>query len=55
MAAGRGMQLGIDVERFERRRSLEIARRYFSVREIAALEALPADAAAAAIPSSCGR
>jgi len=44
MAAGRRVQLGIDVERFERRRSLEIARRYFSAREIAAFEALPADA-----------
>jgi 4'-phosphopantetheinyl transferase len=43
MAAGRDMQLGIDVERFERRRSLEIARRYFSPLEIAAFEALPAD------------
>jgi len=43
MAAGRGVKVGIDVERFERRRSLEIARRYFSAREIAALEALPAD------------
>jgi 4'-phosphopantetheinyl transferase len=44
MALGRGVRIGIDVERFERRRSLEIARRYFSAREIAALEALPADA-----------
>ena len=44
MALGRGVRIGIDVERFERRRSLEIARRYFSVREIAALESLPADA-----------
>jgi 4'-phosphopantetheinyl transferase len=42
MTAGRDMKLGIDVERFERRRSLEIARRYFSAREIAAFEALPA-------------
>jgi 4'-phosphopantetheinyl transferase len=44
MAAGRGMRLGIDVEGSGRRRSLEIARRYFSAREIAALEALHADA-----------
>jgi 4'-phosphopantetheinyl transferase len=41
MALGRDVRVGIDVERFERRRSLEIARRYFSAREIAAFEALP--------------
>jgi 4'-phosphopantetheinyl transferase len=44
MAAGRGMRLGIDVESTGRRRPLEIARRYFSAREIAALEALHSDA-----------
>jgi len=41
MAAAGGVTLGLDVESFERRRSLEIARRYFSAREIAAFEALP--------------
>jgi 4'-phosphopantetheinyl transferase len=41
MAAGWGLRLGIDVEAFARRRNLEIARRYFSVREIAGLHALP--------------
>ena len=41
MAAGWGLRLGIDVEAFARRRNLEIARRYFSTREIAGLEALP--------------
>jgi 4'-phosphopantetheinyl transferase len=41
MAVGAGMRLGVDIESFERRRSLQIARRYFSAREIAALEALP--------------
>jgi 4'-phosphopantetheinyl transferase len=46
MAAGREVRLGIDVERLERRRSLDIARRYFSAHEIAALEALPVDAQA---------
>jgi 4'-phosphopantetheinyl transferase len=44
MAVARGGQVGIDVESIERRRSLEIARRYFSAREIEAFEALPADA-----------
>jgi len=44
MAMARGATVGIDVESLERRRSLEIARRYFSAREIAALEALPAEA-----------
>lgn len=43
LAASHGVRLGIDVERIEHRRSLEIARRYFSAREIAALEALPED------------
>ena len=41
MAAGAGMRLGIDVETFAPRRSVQIARRYFSAREIAGLEALP--------------
>lgn len=41
MAAGRGLRVGIDVEAFARRRNLEIARRYFSPREIAGLRALP--------------
>ncbi len=41
MAVGAGMRLGVDVESLERRRSLQIAQRYFSAREIAALEALP--------------
>jgi 4'-phosphopantetheinyl transferase len=41
MAVGRGLRVGIDVEAFARRRNLEIARRYFSVREIAGLHALP--------------
>jgi 4'-phosphopantetheinyl transferase len=44
IAAARGMRVGIDVESFERRRSLQIARRYFSEREIAGLEALPPEA-----------
>lgn len=43
IAVGAGMRLGIDVETFGRRPSLPIAQRYFSGREIAALEALPAD------------
>jgi 4'-phosphopantetheinyl transferase len=46
MAAGHDVRLGIDVERLERKRSLDIARRYFSAREIAALESLPAEAQA---------
>ena len=46
MATGRDVRLGIDVERLERRRSLDIARRYFSPPEIAALDALPVDAQA---------
>jgi 4'-phosphopantetheinyl transferase len=41
MAVGAGMRLGIDVETFAARRSVQIARRYFSVREIYGLEALP--------------
>jgi 4'-phosphopantetheinyl transferase len=41
MAVGSGLRLGIDVEAFARRRNLEIARRYFSAREIAGLHALP--------------
>jgi 4'-phosphopantetheinyl transferase len=41
MAVGAGMRLGIDVETFAPRRSVQIARRYFSEREIAGLEALP--------------
>jgi 4'-phosphopantetheinyl transferase len=43
LAAGWGLRIGIDVEAVARRRSLEIARRYFSAREIAGLEALPAE------------
>lgn len=43
MVVGWGLRLGIDVEAFARRRNLEIARRYFSTREIAGLEALPPD------------
>jgi 4'-phosphopantetheinyl transferase len=41
VAAGWDLRLGIDVEAFARRRNLEIARRYFSAREIAGLAALP--------------
>ena len=41
MAVARGTRVGIDVENHGRRRPLELARRYFSDREITALEALP--------------
>lgn len=43
MAVGQDSRVGIDVEAFARRRNLEIARRYFSPREIAGMEALPAE------------
>lgn len=46
MAAGFEVRVGVDVEALARRRSMEIARRYFSSREIAGLEALPVDAQA---------
>jgi 4'-phosphopantetheinyl transferase len=42
MAIGSLQGLGVDVERISRTVPLEVARRYFSVREIAALDALPA-------------
>jgi 4'-phosphopantetheinyl transferase len=45
IAVGRGLSLGIDLERLSSRpRALEIARRYFSAEETAALQALSPDA-----------
>ncbi len=40
MAVGRMPELGVDVERISAKVPLEVARNYFSVREIAALDAL---------------
>jgi 4'-phosphopantetheinyl transferase len=43
IAIGRMPRLGIDVEHESRAISLAIARRYFSAREVAALQSLPAE------------
>lgn len=44
VAVGRVTRLGVDVEALERRVPLAVARRYFSPREVAALDALPPEA-----------
>jgi 4'-phosphopantetheinyl transferase len=44
LAVARGAPLGIDVEIYEKKVPLEVARRYFSPAEVDALEALPGDA-----------
>ena len=43
MAVARGAEIGVDVERTDKRAPLAVARRYFSAAEIAAMEALPAE------------
>ncbi|HEY6126033.1 MAG TPA: 4'-phosphopantetheinyl transferase superfamily protein [Steroidobacteraceae bacterium] len=44
LAVTRGAALGIDVEIYDKKVPLEVARRFFSPAEVDALEALPADA-----------
>ena len=44
LAVARGALLGIDVEIYEKKVPLEVARRFFSPVEVEGLEALPADA-----------
>ena len=44
LAVARGLEFGIDVERYDKNVPLAAARRYFSRDEVAALEALPRDA-----------
>jgi 4'-phosphopantetheinyl transferase len=44
IAVGRVSQIGVDVEASDKRVSLTVARRYFSAREAAALDALPPEA-----------
>jgi 4'-phosphopantetheinyl transferase len=44
VAVGRVARLGVDVEAADKRVSLPVARRYFSPREAAALDALPPEA-----------
>jgi 4'-phosphopantetheinyl transferase len=44
LAVARGEPLGVDVEIYDHKVRLEVARRYFSQAEVDALEALPADA-----------
>lgn len=43
-AFARGREVGVDAEQIRDIEELELARRFFSAREVAALEALPADA-----------
>ena len=43
LAVARSVDLGVDVERTDKRAPLAVARRYFSPAEIAALDALPAE------------
>lgn len=43
LAVARAADIGVDAERTDKRAPLAVARRYFSAREIAALEALPAE------------
>jgi len=44
LAVARDLEIGIDVERYDKHAPLAAARRYFSREEVAALEALPRDA-----------
>jgi 4'-phosphopantetheinyl transferase len=44
LAVARGAELGIDVEIYDKKVPLEVARRFFSPVEVGGLEALPADA-----------
>jgi 4'-phosphopantetheinyl transferase len=54
LAVARGLEFGIDVERYDKNVPLAAARRYFSRDEVAALEALPRDAQPPAFSCGCG-
>ena len=43
LAVARDAEVGVDVERADKRAPLAVARRYFSAAEVAAMEALPAE------------
>jgi 4'-phosphopantetheinyl transferase len=43
LAVARDAEIGVDVERADKRAPLAVARRYFSVAEVEAMEALPAE------------